>query len=46
MGRMIGDPWLMSGLFLVRGDTVFWEHRARHSADHPDFRSLKALVDG
>lgn len=40
MGRIIGDPWLLSGLFLVRDETIIWEHRAQHSADHPDFDGI------
>jgi hypothetical protein len=47
IGRPIGDPWTMPGLFLLQpaatGDAVVsWEHRPKHAGDHPDFAELAA----
>ncbi len=43
--KIVGDPWDMPGLFLVRGDRVLWTWRFRHVGDHPDFSRLPDLVD-
>jgi hypothetical protein len=37
IGIPTGNEAQMPGAFLVRGRTILWQHRARHSADHPDF---------
>jgi len=39
-GKPIGDPWILPGLFLVEGDRILWDHRARHAGDHPDFAAI------
>ena len=43
-GRPVGDPFVMPGLFLVRGPEVLWSHRYRHIGDHPDYRALAGRV--
>ena len=43
-GKVIGDPWILPGLFLVEGDRIAWAHRARHAGDHPDFGGIPGLV--
>jgi hypothetical protein len=43
LGRPIGDPWLMPGLFLIQAGRVIWEHRAQHIADHPDFARIPEI---
>lgn len=36
VGRPVGDPWTMPGLFLVDdAGTIRWRHRFRHAGDHP-----------
>ena len=45
IGRPVGDPWLMPGLFLVdNGGRLLWRHDFAHAGDHPDFRALPALL--
>lgn len=39
-GKIVGDPWLMPGLFLVEGSRIAWLHTFRHAGDHPDLGSL------
>jgi hypothetical protein len=41
-GKTVGDPWLLPGLFLVRGERVLWQHDFAHIGDHPDFARLPA----
>lgn len=36
VGRVKGDPMMMSGAFLVRGGSVVWAHRSAHSGDIVD----------
>lgn len=44
VGKVIGDPWQMPGLFLVQGPDVLWAHDFAHIGDHPDLTALPALV--
>ncbi len=44
IGAPVGDPWIMPGLFLVKGETIFWRHDFRHTGDHPDFSQIPALA--
>ncbi len=43
-GKPVGDPWILPGLFLVEGDRILWDHRARHAGDHPDFAGIPRLA--
>ena len=36
VGKPVGDPTVMPGLFAVRGREILREHRFRDVADHPD----------
>ncbi len=40
VGKPIGNPWIMPGLFLVRGREVVWRHTFAHAGDHPDVALL------
>ena len=41
IGKPVGDPWIMPGLFLTRADgQILWRHRFEHAGDHPDFANL------
>lgn len=40
VGRPVGDPWVMPGLFLVRGDSVVWRHTFDHAGDHPSMADI------
>jgi hypothetical protein len=41
VGRIIGDPWTMPGVFLLKADgTIPWQHDFVHAGDHPDFNKL------
>lgn len=44
VGKPVGDPWQMPGLFLVQGPDVLWAHDFAHIGDHPDFTTLPQLV--
>lgn len=44
IGAPTGDPWVMPGLFLVRGAQVLWQHDFRHAGDHPDFLRIADRV--
>ena len=43
-GPISGDIWRLPGLFAVRRETIVWDHRANHAADHPDFARIPELV--
>lgn len=40
IGRPVGDPFLMPGLFFIRDNKIVWNHEFRHAGDHPDFSQL------
>ncbi len=40
-----GDPWQMSGTFLVEDGRILWEHRPRHVGDNPDFAAIPKGVE-
>ncbi len=44
VGKPVGDPWQMPGLFLVKGQDVLWAHDFAHIGDHPDFTIMPKLV--
>ncbi len=40
VGKPVGDPRVLSGAAVVRGDEVFWEQPSEHAGDLPDFAGL------
>ena len=40
MTKPIGDPWLMPGVFLVRGNEILWSHQYEHQGDNPDWSKI------
>lgn len=40
VGKPIGDPWLMPGLFLYEDGRMAMVHQFKHAGDHPDFKRL------
>lgn len=42
--KPVGDPWMMPGAFLARGDEVLWRHEFRHAGDHPSTQTVQAAV--
>lgn len=44
VGKPVGDPWQMPGLFLVQGPDVLWSHDFAHIGDHPDFTIMPKLA--
>jgi len=40
VGKATGDPWVMPGMFLVRGNHMLWQHDFRHAGDHPNFLAV------
>lgn len=44
LGRPVGDPLQMPGLFLVKGSELLWQHDFKHAGDHPDFLRLPSLL--
>ena len=43
VGKPVGDPWILPGLFLVNGEQILWQHDFAHAGDHPDFAALSGL---
>ena len=37
---MIGNVWLMPGIFFVKDEEVFWSWRYRNIGDQPDFSGI------
>lgn len=44
IGRPVGDPWMMPGLFLVQDGQIVWQHDFRHAGDHPDWQAIPTLA--
>ena len=44
IGRPVGDPWIMPGLFLVRNDQILWQRDFRHAGDHPDWATIPKMT--
>jgi hypothetical protein len=44
IGKAVGDPWIMPGVFLVQGSDVLWCHRFRHQGDHPDWATIPDMI--
>jgi hypothetical protein len=40
IGKAVGDPWIMPGVFLVQGHQIVWSHRFRHQGDHPQWATI------
>jgi hypothetical protein len=41
VGKPVGDPWTMPGVFLASADgELLWKHEFAHAGDHPDWRLL------
>jgi hypothetical protein len=40
IGRPVGDPWLMPGVFLVRGPEIIWSHEYEHQGDNPEWSKI------
>jgi hypothetical protein len=44
IGKPVGDPWLMPGVFVVHGEQVLWRHDFVHAGDHPNIPKLLNVV--
>ena len=44
IGKPIGDPWMMPGVFVVHGERVLWQHDFSHAGDHPNIPKLAEVV--
>jgi hypothetical protein len=42
--RIIGNPWLLPGLFLVRNREIVWRFIYSNIGDHPDFDEVLAQI--
>ena len=42
IGRPVGDPWMMPGMFLAHRNEILWSHRFEHAGDQPDEATLVA----
>jgi len=40
VGKPIGDPLVMPGMFYVEGNSIVWTHNFKHIGDHPDYETL------
>ncbi|CAM2010827.1 SelL-related redox protein [Acanthopleuribacter pedis] len=43
-GKVIGDPWMMPGIFLIEGSRIAWLHAFRHAGDHPALQQLPTTM--
>ena len=43
VGKPVGDPMVMPGALLLRGERVIWEHDFDHAGDHPDWSEVARL---
>lgn len=44
VGKVIGDPWTMPGMFLIQPDgRITWQHHFAHVGDHPDLKTIPTL---
>jgi len=44
VGKFIGDIWMMPGIFLVKNETIIWQHDFQHAGDHPDFTKIPQYI--
>ena len=44
VGKAVGDPRTMPGLFLIKDDAILWRHGFRHAGDHPNFARIPNLL--
>lgn len=44
IGKPVGDPWMMPGVFVVHGEQVLWQHDFVHAGDHPNIPKLADVV--
>ncbi len=40
LGKPVGDPWTMPGIFLVENREILWSWRFKHAGDLPDFSRI------
>jgi hypothetical protein len=38
--KVVGDPWLMPGAFLIQDRKIVWTHEFASAGDRPDWKSL------
>lgn len=43
-GKFIGDIWMMPGVFVVKNESIIWQHDFQHVGDHPDFTSIPEQI--
>jgi hypothetical protein len=46
VGRPVGDPRILPGVFLVSGERILWEQDFRHIGQRPDYAELLAAAAG
>lgn len=45
IGRPVGDPWMLPGMFLIHPDQkITWSHPFKHVADHPDLQTIPRML--
>lgn len=44
VGRPESDPFIMPGMFFIRGAEIVWSHEYRHAGDHPDFYGIPEFI--
>ena len=40
LGKPVGDPAVMPGALLLRGERIVWTHEFGHAGDHPDWSEV------
>ena len=44
VGKVVGDPWMMPGWFLVKEGRIAWDYRGEHAGDHPNYDDLDEVA--
>lgn len=45
VGKFVGDIWMMPGVFLVKNESIIWQHDFKHTGDHPDFAKIPQYIN-
>lgn len=44
VGKPVGDPLVMPGMFYVETDSIVWKHHFNHIGDHPDYSKIPSIL--
>ena len=46
VGKPVGDPLVLPGMFLAHGERILWSHSFRHVGDLPEEKELLGAMQG